>query len=172
MIQFVTFLKNIQQIFGTENAGLDRFLACHTFTYQCHRPLLTSYKENHHFQLQTPVAAYIWWKKPISSSTSIHMHLLTEVMHDTVATANSWQMLSQGTETSDLLWRAMIAKVNIVSGQKPMRNQLSWLNQMYKGEQWGQQQTEVIFSACIRMHRTSASSGFWTFSLQRILVEH
>lgn len=151
--------------------SIDRFLACVTFTY--HWLLLSSYKQNHHFQLQTPVTAYIWWKKPISSWQPLFTcTFVTEVMHDTVATANSWQMLSQGTETSDLLWRAMIAKVNIVSGQKPMRNQLSWLNQMYTGEQWGQQQTEVIFSACVRMHRTSASSGFWTFSLQGILVEH
>lgn len=91
-------------------------------------------------------------------TTSIHIHLFIGVVHDTAATANGWQMLSQWT----ILWSALWGDG---SQSKQCQEAKPWKTfKLMKANVW----TEVIFIwACIRMQTMSTSSAIWLFSNAR-----
>lgn len=86
---------------------------------------------------------------------SIHIHLFIEVVHDTAATANGWQMLSQWT----ILWSALWGDGSQSKQCQEAKPQRTF--KLMKANVW----TEVIFIwACIRMQTMSTSSAIWLFS--------
>lgn len=163
------FEKCNRDIDGAGCSHCEFLLACDILTDHCRQALLTSSEQNYHFQ-QISEAAFImdgehfYWWQPLLTFTFLQRWCVTQPLLQIAdrCWANEQKPLIY---SGCRVW--MVAEANTVRS-KTMRNHLSWRSRTDKGEQ---QQTEVIFWACIRTQGTSTSSGIGSFSFLGVLLE-